>query len=86
MHRAYEAVDNHVGPSITTGLKETISKLHEKYKEIKITKSTKQLDVEKWSDNHTLGILFILNSDKNRFGQLLTDSHNDYLKRTYSYP
>lgn len=41
---------------------------------------------KKCSDNQTLDILFILKSNKKRFGPLLTDFHKDYLKGSNSYP
>ena len=75
-------MDNPAGPSLTTGLKESITKSHEQYEGLKIANSTNPLDVQKLIDDHTLGTLFIRNSDRKLFGQLLTDSHNDYMKGT----
>ena len=86
MIRTYEHADDPMRPSINTGLKDVITKSHEQCEEAKITNSTNQLNVQKWSDDQTLGILFILNIYKKQFGQLLTDLHNDYLKRTNIYP
>ena len=46
MWRAYDAADIYLGPSINTGLKDTIVKSYEKHEEIKINNSANKSDMQ----------------------------------------